>query len=130
MKKLLILLMLAAVVCCDVNAAANFILPQAPTMNVEGTATSIVSKLDKSLLLTDKQKPKLLTIVTTYLQQKINIQPLQQTNQKAYTTKLNSMQNGLHNKLKPLLTLTQYTEFMGLKPKTFDETNVLSQLYY
>ncbi|NLR64092.1 hypothetical protein HGH92_07225 [Chitinophaga varians] len=130
MKKVFLLLMLAAVVCCTVNAAANFSLSQAPTMNVDGTANSIVSKLDKSLFLTDQQKPKLLTIVTSYLQQKINIQSLQQTNQKAYTTKLNSMQNGLHNRLKPLLTLTQYTEFMGLKPKTFDETNVLSQLYY
>ncbi|MGN7820256.1 hypothetical protein ACTJJB_08995 [Chitinophaga sp. 22536] len=130
MKKVFLLLMLAAVVCYTVNAAANFSLSQAPTMNVDGTANSIVSKLDKSLFLTDQQKPKLLTIVTSYLQQKINIQSLQQTNQKAYTTKLNSMQNGLHNRLKPLLTLTQYTEFMGLKPKTFDETNVLSQLYY
>ncbi|MBC9913608.1 hypothetical protein [Chitinophaga varians] len=130
MKKVFFLLMLAAVVCYTVNAAANFGLSQAPTMNVDGTANSIVSKLDKSLFLTEQQKPKLLTIVTSYLQQKINILPLQQSNQKAYTTKLNSMQNGLHNRLKPLLTLTQYTEFMGLKPKTFDETNVLSQLYY
>ncbi|QJB35275.1 hypothetical protein HF324_29790 [Chitinophaga oryzae] len=130
MKKLVLLLMLAAVVCSNVNAAANLILPQAPTMNVEGTASSIVSKLDKSLRLTDKQKPRLLTIVAAYLQQKVNIQPLQQTNSKAYATKLNSMQNGLHNKLKALLTPSQYTEFTGLKPKTFDETNVLSQLYY
>ncbi|WP_436484972.1 hypothetical protein [Chitinophaga sp. ARDCPP14] len=103
---------------------------QAPTMNVEGTASSIVSKLDKSLILTETQKPKLLNIVTNYLRQKVNIQPLQQSNLKAYTTKMNSMQNGLHAKLKPLLTLTQYTEFLGLKPKSFDDTNVLSQLYY
>ncbi|HEY9260028.1 hypothetical protein [Chitinophaga sp.] len=103
---------------------------QSPTMNVEGTASSIVSKLDKSLLLTDVQKPKLLNIVTGYLKQKVAIQPLQQSNQKAYTTKMNSMQNGLQSKLKPLLTLTQYTEYLGLKPKSFDETNVLSQLYY
>ncbi|MBC9930803.1 hypothetical protein [Chitinophaga qingshengii] len=130
MKKLFTTLMLAVVVCCTVNATANFLSFQAPTMNVEGTANSIVSKLDKSLFLTEQQKPKLLTIVTSYLQQKINIQSLQQNNQNAYKTKLNSMQNGLQHKLKPLLTLTQYTEFMGLKPKTFDETNVLSQLYY
>ncbi|MGO4289963.1 hypothetical protein [Chitinophaga sp. RAB17] len=103
---------------------------QAPTMNIDGTASSIVSKLDKSLQLTAIQKPKLLNIVTGYLKQKIAIQPLQQSNLKAYTTKMNSMQNGLQSKLKPLLTLTQYTEYLGLKPKSYDETNVLSNLYY
>jgi len=111
------------------NTAVNTLL-QAPTMNIEGTASSIVSKLDKSLSLTDVQKPKLLNIVTNYLRQKVAIQPLQQSNVKAYTTKMNSMQNGLHAKLKPLLTLTQYTSFLGLKPASYDETNVLSQLFY
>lgn len=130
MRKLIVSLLLVAAACCMVHAAAASSGWQAPTMNVEGTANSIVAKLDKSLFLTEKQKPKLLNIITTYLQQKVNIQPLQQTNEKAYKTKFNSMQNGLHARLKPLLTLTQYTTFMGMKPKTFDETNVLSQLYY
>jgi len=103
---------------------------QNPTMNVEGTASSIVSKLDKSLMLTDQQKPRLLSIVTNYLQQKVNMQSLQSTNEKAYKTKLNSMQNGLLAKLKPLFNLTQYTEFMHLKPTSEDATNVLTQLYY
>lgn len=111
------------------NIPVNTLL-QVPTMNVDGTASSIVSKLDKSLQLTAVQKPKLLNIVTGYLKQKIAIQPLQQSNLKAYTTKMNSMQNGLQSKLKPLLTLTQYTEYLGLKPKSYDETNVLSNLYY
>ncbi len=103
---------------------------QNPTMNVEGTASSIVSKLDKSLILTEQQKPRLLSIVTNYLQQKVNLQSLQRTNEKAYKTKLNSMQNGLLAKLKPLFNLTQYTEFMHLKPPSEDATNVLTQLYY
>lgn len=103
---------------------------QNPTMNIDGTASSIVSKLDKTLLLTDAQKPKLLNIITGYLRQKVNIQPLRLSNEKAYTSKMNSMQNGLHAKLKPLFTLTQYSEFLGLKPKSFDDTNILTQLYY
>jgi hypothetical protein len=133
MKKLFTAGLLMALACCYTAFAAPSPVStgfQAPTMNIEGTASSIVSKLDKSLILTETQKPKLLNIVTNYLRQKVNIQPLQQSNLKAYTTKMNSMQNGLHAKLKPLLTLTQYTEFLGLKPKSFDDTNVLSQLYY
>lgn len=133
MKRLLTSGLLIALTCCYTLVIAHpraGIGLQAPTMNVEGTASSIVSKLDKSLFLTDAQKPKLLSIVTGFLKQKIAIQPLQQSNGKAYATKMNSMQNGLQAKLKPLLTLTQYTEYLGLKPKSFDETNVLSHLYY
>lgn len=133
MKRLLTSGLLIALTCCYTMIIAHprtGIGLQAPTMNVEGTASSIVSKLDKSLFLTDAQKPRLLGIVTGFLKQKIAIQPLQQSNGKAYTTKMNSMQNGLQAKLKPLLTLTQYTEYLGLKPKSFDETNVLSHLYY
>lgn len=103
---------------------------QAPAMNIEGTSNSILSKLDKALTLTDVQKPRLLTIITNYLRQKVNIQPLQQSNEKAYATKLNSMQNGLQTKLKAVLSQQQYADYQALKPKTFDETNVLSHLFY
>ncbi|HVI49454.1 MAG TPA: hypothetical protein VM802_31600 [Chitinophaga sp.] len=126
MKKLLTLLLISAA-SSTLLAVSPF---QTPAMNVEGTASSIVSKLDKTLLLTDKQKPKLLSIISGYLHQRVNIQSLQHSNETAYRTKLNSMQNGLHTRLKPLLTLTQYTEFLGQKPKLPDETNVLTQLYY
>ncbi|MFY0252382.1 hypothetical protein ACDQ55_00360 [Chitinophaga sp. 30R24] len=134
MKKLVTSGLLLPILICFVTLLA-YAMPvnnifQAPTMNIEGTANSIVGQLDKSLFLTNTQKPKLLSIVTNYLKQKIAILPLQQSNQKAYTSKINSMQNGLQAKLKPLFTLTQYTEFLGLKPKTYDDTNVLSQLYY
>ncbi|WP_143304909.1 hypothetical protein [Chitinophaga vietnamensis] len=122
MKKLLFVIFLLF--------SGSLAMAQAPVMDVEGTAASIVSKLDKSLSLTEKQKPKLLAIVTAYLRQKINIQPLINSNEKAYKTKLNSMQNGLQAKLKPLFTSSQYATFTELKPKTFDDTNVLSQLYY
>lgn len=103
---------------------------QAPTMNIEGTANSIMSKLDKALMLTDKQKPRLLTIVTNFLRQKTALQPLQQSNPKAYNTKMNSMQNGLRTKLKSLLTLSQYNSYLQLKPKTYDVTDILSHIFY
>ncbi|MCW3463261.1 hypothetical protein [Chitinophaga nivalis] len=133
MKKYIITALLLSVISCYIApdvTAGNGIIFQAPTMNIEGTAGSIVSRLDKSLQLTATQKPRMLHIITGYLKQKVNIQSLQHSNATAYKTKLNSMQNGLHAKLKPLLTLTQYTEFMAQQPKSYDETNVLSQLYY
>ncbi|MFB6455190.1 hypothetical protein ACE38W_07975 [Chitinophaga sp. Hz27] len=123
MKKLFTLLLILI-------TAGQFALAQNPTMNIEGTASSIISKLDKSLQLSETQKPKLLTIVTNYLQQKSNIQSLKVTNEKAYKSKINSMQNGLNNRLKPLLSDIQYTAFQDLKPTAPDATNVLTQLYY
>ncbi|SHK89795.1 hypothetical protein SAMN05444266_101519 [Chitinophaga jiangningensis] len=103
---------------------------QNPTINIEGTSASIVSKLGKSLVLTDQQQPKLLTLVTNYLQQKSNIQALKGSNEKAYQTKLNSMQNGLNNKLKALLGTEQFNNYLSLKPAAPDATNVLTYLYY
>ncbi|MBV7533315.1 hypothetical protein [Chitinophaga sp. sic0106] len=103
---------------------------QNPTINIEGTSASIVSKLSKSLVLTDQQQPKLLNLVTNYLQQKSNIQALKGSNEKAYQTKLNSMQNGLNNKLKALLGTEQFNDYLSLKPAAPDATNVLTYLYY
>ncbi|NIG53180.1 hypothetical protein [Chitinophaga sp. Cy-1792] len=124
MKKLFLLLLI--IISAGQFAAAQ----QNPTMNIEGTASSIIGKLDKSIQLNEVQKPKLLTVVTNYLQQKSNLQSLQVTNEKAYKTKINSMQNGLHTRLKTILSDTQYASFLDLKPKAPDATNVLTQLYY
>ncbi|WP_291907815.1 hypothetical protein [Chitinophaga sp. CB10] len=103
---------------------------QNPTINIEGTAASIVSKLSKSLVLTEQQQPKLLTLVTNYLQQKTNLQALKGSNEKAYQTKLHSMQNGLNTRLKALLGAEQFNNYLNLKPAAPDATNVLTYLYY
>ncbi|MEC5142221.1 hypothetical protein [Chitinophaga sp. 212800010-3] len=132
MKKIFALGLWLLFICFRVAAThlPDHITFQAPAMNIEGTANSIVSKVDKALQLTDVQKPKLLNIVTTFLRQKADLQPVKQNNEKAYNSKLNSMQNGLHTRLKALLTADQYKAFQELKPKSIDDTNVMTHLFY
>nr|WP_295874935.1 hypothetical protein [uncultured Chitinophaga sp.] len=103
---------------------------QNPLANYGGVASSILSKLTPALGLTAVQQPKVTDLVTGFLKQKAGIMPLQQSNPAAYASKLSGLQGGLFSKLKLLLTAAQYTKFLGLKPKTNDVANVLSQLFY
>ncbi|MGN7818619.1 hypothetical protein ACTJJB_00745 [Chitinophaga sp. 22536] len=103
---------------------------QNPLANYSGVASSILSKLTPALGLTEVQKPKVTDLVTGFLKQKAGILPLQQSNPASYASKFAGLQGGLFSKLKLLLTAAQYTKFLGLKPKTNDATNVLSQLFF
>ncbi|NLU90940.1 hypothetical protein [Chitinophaga sp. Ak27] len=93
-------------------------------------AGSILSQLTPALGLTNTQQPKVQSLLTTFLKKKAAILPLQQTNPSAYTSKFGGLKSGLFSKLKTLLTISQYTKLLGLKPKTNDVTNVLSQLFF
>ncbi len=135
MKKITLLVFFAGV--CSMTASAQGALPvvpditkQAPLLNIDGTANAILSKLSPALSLTATQQPKILNLVTSFIKQKVNILPLQQSNPAAYTTKFGSMKNGLTSKLKTILTAAQFSKFLGLKPSTNDANNVLSQLFF
>lgn len=114
---------------------AQSILDQAKKTagSVQGSsfdASSILGKLTPALSLTGAQQPKVQNVLTGFLKKKAAILPLQQSNPTAYTSKFSGLQTGIFSKLKTLLTLSQYTKLLGLKPKTNDATNVLSQLFY
>jgi len=95
-----------------------------------GIAGSILGKLTPALALTGAQQPKVQDLITGFLKKKAGILPLQQSNPNGYTSQFGGLKNGLFSKLKTLLTLSQYTKLLGLKPKTNDAANVLSQLFY
>ncbi|MBC9929544.1 hypothetical protein [Chitinophaga qingshengii] len=109
------------------NAAGT---TQNPLINTSGIAGSILQKLTPALGLSAVQQPKVSNLLTNFLKQKAGIMPLQQTNPASYASKFAGLQGGLFSKLKLLLTAAQYTKFLGLKPKTNDATNVLSQLFF
>lgn len=100
------------------------------SFDVGSIASSIMGQLTPSLALTGAQQPKVQNLLTGFLKKKAAILPLQQSNPSAYTSKFGGLQKGIFSKLKTLLTLSQYTKFLGLKPKTNDAANVLSQLFY
>lgn len=130
MKNTLLLSLLLLTSSTFISSAGYAQLQQAPLSNIEGNARSITSKLKTALTLTEAQEPKILNAVTNFLQQRSTILPMNNSNPKAYDTKLKSFQNGFYRKLKAILTPEQFTGFQELKPVNNDMTNVLSQLFY
>lgn len=103
---------------------------QAPIMNIEGTTSSIMGKLQSSLTLNSAQQPRLQQIVTTFLEQKVQVLSLQQSNPAAYQTRSGSLLKGLLKKVNAVLNDTQYAAFLKMQPPAKDPVNVLSQLFY
>ncbi|MFB6457242.1 hypothetical protein ACE38W_18360 [Chitinophaga sp. Hz27] len=98
--------------------------------NLSNLTSGIMGQLTPNLGLNNIQQPKVTDLVSGFLKQKAGIMPLQQTNPADYTSKFKGLQGGLFGKLKTVLTVAQYSKFLGLKPKTSDATNLLSQLFF
>ncbi len=114
----------------DKAAAQVPVTPPRPAFNVKTIANNIMSKLGPTLALTAVQKPKVLSSVTDFLTKKSGILSLATSDKAQYAAKLAGLNTGLLDKLKGVLTASQYTQFLGLKPKTADATNPLSQLFF
>ncbi len=99
-------------------------------LDVNSVSEKIMSKLTTALTLTKDQQPKVLATVTNFLKSKSEILALAGSDKSKYNTQLNALTTDLTSKLKPILSATQYTKFIGLKPTTNTATNVLSQLFY
>lgn len=98
--------------------------------DVNALSSSVLSKLTPSLSLTDVQKPQVSSLITTFLQQKSKILNLSTTDKVKYAAQLAGLISTLQAKLKPVLSASQFTKFLNLKPTTNTPTNVLSQLFY
>lgn len=99
-------------------------------LDVNAVSEKIMSKLTTALTLTKDQQPKVLATVTNFLKSKSEILALAGSDKSKYNTQLNALTTDLTSKLKPILSATQYTKFLGLKPTTNTASNVLSQLFY
>ncbi len=98
--------------------------------DVKSLTSGIVGKLGPSLALTSVQKPGVSSAVSGFLTNKANILPLKQSDPASYATKQAGLFGGLKSKLGTVLTAAQMTKFLGMKPKTNDAGNVLSNLFY
>ena len=99
-------------------------------LDVNAVSEKIMSKLTTALTLTKDQQPKVLATVTNFLKSKSEILALAGSDKSKYNTQLNALTTDLTSKLKPILSASQYTKFLGLKPTTNTASNVLSQLFY
>ena len=102
----------------------------APKFDVKSIADGVMSKLGPALALTAIQKPKMLGAVTDFLNKKSGIMGLVTSDKAQYVAKLAGLNTDFLGKAKGILTATQYTSLLGLKPKTADGTNPISQLFF
>lgn len=98
--------------------------------DVKSIASGIMSKLGPALALTAIQKPNVLENVTGFLNKKAGIISLATSDKAQYVAKLAGLNTDFMGKMKGLLTATQYTQLLGLKPKTADAANPISQLFF
>ncbi|MBN9298211.1 MAG: hypothetical protein J0I41_14450 [Filimonas sp.] len=98
--------------------------------DVSKLTSGIMGKLVPSLSLTNDQKPKVTDAISSFLGAKSKILPLQQSDPASYATKQSGLFSSLKSKLAGMLLQNQMNKFLGLKPKTNDPTNVLSNLFY
>lgn len=99
-------------------------------VNVASTTTKIMKVLTPSLGLTKKQQPSVLKLVSTYLLERNNLIPLQKSNPSGYSSKFGVLNNGFMGKMKTLLTIRQFTKFLGLKPSPTNTAAVLWILFF
>lgn len=98
-------------------------------IDVKSASANVMTKLVSSLNLTNAQKPKVLAIVTSFLQNKSTISGLLKTDKTQYDSKLTSLKSELTTKLKGALTAEQITKFLSLKSAKTSTTDALSQLF-
>ena len=134
MKKIII--MCAIGFCLQTTAQAQNLLKNAGSaasaagFDVNSITKGIMGKMTPTLGLSSAQQGSTTSAVTDFLTKKSGILGLQKSNPAAYASKFSSIFGGLKSKLGGILTATQMTKFMGMKPKTNDVTNVMSNLFY
>ena len=101
-----------------------------PIGDVAQTATSILDVLKPKLSLTETQSPKVLGVVTDFLQAKSGIVSEAKTDPAGYTSKFSGIKEKLLSGLKTVVTAAQFKSLLGLKPKTSSAGNVLSHLFF
>jgi hypothetical protein len=105
-----------------------------PAMNPMGDlgalGKSIATELGTKLLLNKIQGTKVGQLISTFLTAKSAILPLLKSDPTGFASKLSGAQGDLMGGLKTVLSAQQMTNFMSLKPKTNDATNVLSSLFF
>jgi hypothetical protein len=72
----------------------------------------------------------MLGAVTDFLNKKSGITALVTSDKAQYVAKLAGLNTDFLGKAKGILTAIQYTSLLGLKPKTADATNPISQLFF
>ena len=101
-----------------------------PMGDLGALGKTIATELGTKLLLNQIQGTKVGQLISTFLMAKSTFLPLLKTDPTGFASKLSGAQGDLMGGLKTVLSAQQMTNFMSMKPKTNDATNVLSSLFF
>lgn len=101
-----------------------------PMGDLGALGKNIATELGTKLLLNQIQGTKVGQLISTFLMAKSSFLPLLKSDPTGFASKLSGAQGDLMGGLKTVLSAQQMTNFMSMKPKTNDATNVLSSLFF
>lgn len=94
------------------------------------STTAIISKLCTEMNFSADQKTRITEIINAFMEEKMKILPLLETDRTAYAEKQVSYFKILKSKLAEVMMRTQMERFMQLKPKVTETDNTLYYLFY
>ena len=106
----------------------DFVKPPVYT-NADSVSKGVLTTLTSQLGLSTAQQTKAAAPILGFLTEKQGILGLATSNAASYVSKFKPLQSGLFTKLKGILTVAQYTKFLGLKPSGSGVGNILSNLF-
>jgi hypothetical protein len=119
----------------DLTKATNSATSQATaaatkSFDVAGISNQITGYLSPTLKITDAQKPAVNSLVNELLNKKKNILPTALTDKAGYASKMTGIRNLFPSKMKGILNATQYTQLLGLLPKSATSKSPLTQMLF
>lgn len=91
---------------------------------------SAINKYEERLSLSTEQRSVFTEIISGFIEEKLKILPLMQSNRIDYDAKQASYFSTLRNKLANILLRPQLKKFMQLKPRSSEQESALYYIYY
>ena len=105
------------------SAAAN-------SFDVASISNQVMGYLSPKLKISEAQKPMVNSLVNELLNKKKSILPLAATDKAGYTSKMTGIRDLFPSKMKGILNAGQYTQLLGLLPKSATSTSPLTKMLY
>ncbi len=105
------------------TAAAN-------SFDVASISNQVMGYLSPTLKISDAQKPAVNSLVNELLNKKKNILPTALTDKAGYASKMTGIRNLFPTKMKGILNAGQYTQLLGLLPKSATSKSPLTQMLF
>jgi hypothetical protein len=102
----------------------------ASSFDVASVSNQVMGYLSPKLKISDAQKPAVNSVVNELLNKKKNILPTALTDKAGYASKMTGIRDLFPTKMKGILNAGQYTQLLGLLPKSASSTSPLTKMLF